>query len=44
MTIVHLLEKNAQEYMLKDTAVNTPEQRDKALSLFKEYFDCAIMN
>ena len=41
---VHKYESMGQEYMLKDTAVNTPEQRDKALSLFKEYFDCAIMN
>ena len=41
---VHKYETMGQEYMLKGTATNTPEQLDRALALFKEYFDCAIMN
>ena len=41
---IHKYESLGQEYQLKDTALNTPEQLDRALSLFKEYFDCAVMN
>ena len=41
---IHKYESLGQEYRLKDTALNTPEQLDRALSLFKEYFDCAVMN
>lgn len=41
---IHKYESLGQDYKLKDTPVNTPEQLDKALSLFKEYFDCAVMN
>ena len=41
---VHKYETMGQEYMLKDIKPNTTEQLDRALSLFKEYFDCAIMN
>ena len=41
---VHKYESLGQEYKLKGTELNTPAQLDKALSLFKEYFDCAIMN
>ena len=40
----HKYESLGWEYKLKDTPHNTPEQLDKALALFKEYFDCAIMN
>ena len=41
---IHKYETMGQEYKLKDTKTNTPEQLSRALSLFKEYFDCAIMN
>ena len=41
---IHKYESLGQEYQLKDTKTNTPEQLEKALNLFKEYFDCAIMN
>ena len=40
----HKYESMGQEYLLKETKHNTPEQLDRALALFKEYFDCAIMN
>ena len=40
----HKYESLGWEYSLKDTPTNTPEQLDKALALFKEYFDCAMMN
>ena len=41
---IHKYETMGQEYKLKDTKTNTPEQLNKALALFKEYFDCAVMN
>ena len=41
---IHKYETMGQEYKLKDTKTNTPEQLDRALALFNEYFDCAIMN
>ena len=41
---VHKYESMGQEYLLKETKHNTPEQLDRALALFKEYFDCAILN
>ena len=41
---VHKYETLGQEYMLKDIKTNTPEQLDRAFKLFKEYFDCAVMN
>ena len=41
---IHKYETMGQEYKLKDTKTNTPEQLDRAFKLFKEYFDCAIMN
>jgi pyruvate formate lyase activating enzyme len=41
---IHKYETMGQEYKLKDTKTNTPEQLDRALTLFKEYFDCAVMN
>jgi pyruvate formate lyase activating enzyme len=41
---IHKYETMGQEYKLKETKTNTPEQLDRALALFKEYFDCAVMN
>ena len=41
---IHKYETMGQEYKLKDTKTNTPEQLDRALALFNEYFDCAVMN
>ena len=41
---IHKYETMGQEYKLKDTKTNTPEQLDRALALFKEYFDCVMMN
>jgi pyruvate formate lyase activating enzyme len=40
----HKYESLGWEYKLADTPHNTSEQLDRALDLFKEYFDCAIMN
>ena len=40
----HKYESLGWEYALEDTPVNTKEQLDKALSIFSEYFDCAVMN
>ncbi len=40
----HKYESLGWKYELEDVPTNTPEQLDRALSLFKEYFDCAIMN
>ena len=41
---IHKYETMGQEYKLQDTKTNTPEQLDRALALFKEYFDCVMMN
>ena len=41
---IHKYESLGQEYQLKDTPLNTPEQLDRALKLFQEYFSCAVMN
>ena len=41
---IHKYETMGQEYQLKDTPTNTPEQLDKAMAIFNEYFDCAILN
>ena len=41
---IHKYESLGQEYQLKDTKTNTPEQLDRAMKLFSEYFDCAVMN
>ena len=41
---IHKYESLGQEYRLKDTPLNTPEQLDRALKLFQEYFSCAVMN
>ena len=40
----HKYETLGQEYALKETKHNTPEQLDRAVSLFKEYFDCVMLN
>ena len=41
---IHKYETLGQEYALKDTKTNTPEQLQRAESLFKEYFDCVMVN
>ena len=41
---IHKYETMGQEYPLKDTKTNTPQQIDRAKSLFDEYFDCALVN
>ena len=41
---IHKYESLGQEYQLKDTPHNTPEQLDRAKQLFGEYFDNVIMN
>ena len=40
----HKYESLGWEYKLGHIPHNTPEQLDRALSIFREYFDCAIMN
>ena len=40
----HKYETLGQEYALKDVKTNTPEQLNRAEALFKEYFDCVMMN
>lgn len=41
---IHKYETMGQEYKLKETKTNTPEQLDRAMALFNEYFNCAILN
>lgn len=41
---VHKYEAMGQPYMLQDVKENTPEQLERAESLFKEYFDTVIVN
>ena len=41
---IHKYETMGQEYKLKDTKTNTPEQLDRAMALFNEYFNCAVLN
>ena len=41
---IHKYESMGQEYLLKDTKTNTPDQLDRAKLLFDEYFDCAMVN
>ena len=41
---IHKYETLGQEYALKDTKTNTPEQLQWAESLFNEYFDCVMVN
>lgn len=41
---VHKYEAMEQEYLLKDAKENTPEQLEKAASIFKEYFSTVVIN
>ena len=41
---IHKYESLGQEYQLKETPHNTPEQLDQAKRLFGKYFDNVIMN
>ena len=41
---IHKYETLGREYTLKDTKTNTPEQLQRAESLFKEYFSCVMVN
>ena len=41
---IHKYETLGQEYTLKDTKTNTPEQLQRAESLFMEYFICVMVN
>ena len=41
---IHKYETLGQEYALKDTKTNTPEQLQRAESMFKEYFSCVMVN
>ena len=41
---IHKYETMGQEYPLKDTKTNTPEQVAKAKNLLGEYFNCVIVN
>ena len=41
---MHKYETMGQEYQLKDTKTNSPEQISKARSLFEEYFKCVMVN
>ncbi len=41
---IHKYETMGQEYKLKDTKTNTPEQLNRAMALFNEYFTCAVLN
>ena len=41
---VHKYEAMGLEYKLTDVKENTPEQLEKAEALFKEYFDCVVVN
>ena len=40
----HKYESLGWEYKLEGTPSNTPQQLDRAVELFKEYFDCVILN
>ena len=41
---VHKYESLGQEYKLKNVPLNTPQQIDKAESLFREYFSSVRVN
>ena len=41
---MHKYETMGQEYQLKETKTNTPEQLTRAEKLFAEYFDCVMVN
>jgi pyruvate formate lyase activating enzyme len=40
----HKYESLGWEYKLEGTPSNTPQQLDRATEIFKEYFDCVILN
>ena len=40
----HKYESLGWDYTLKDTPTNTPQQLDRAVSLFNEYFSCVVLN
>ena len=40
----HKYESLGWEYKLSETPHNTPEQLDRAVALFNEYFDCTVLN
>ena len=40
----HKYESLGWKYELEDIPTNTPAQLDRALEIFKEYFDCAVLN
>lgn len=40
----HKYESLGKEYALKDVPLNTPEQLERAKSIFEEYFDCVSLN
>ena len=40
----HKYESLGWEYKLEGTPSNTPQQLERAMTLFKEYFDCVILN
>lgn len=40
----HKYESLGKEYALKDVPLNTPEQLERAKSIFEEYFDCISLN
>ncbi len=41
---IHKYETLGQEYALKDVKTNTPEQLNRAEAIFKEYFNCVMIN
>lgn len=41
---VHKYESLGQPYQLKDVPTNTPDQLERARTLFSEYFDCVVLN
>ena len=40
----HKYDSLGWDYTLKDTPTNTPQQLDRAVSLFNEYFRCVVLN
>ena len=41
---IHKYETMGQEYALKDTKTNTPQQTERAKQIFDEYFGCVMVN
>lgn len=40
----HIVKGDKVIEALKETKHNTPEQLDKAVEIFREYFDCVMLN